>query len=138
MAGVFICIVALFYKIVISDNTIGPGPTRFFGGIAFCVGLILVLIAGAELFTANALVVIPWLEGQVSSLLLLCNRGLVNLGNLTGAIAVAVSLFWGCAWQYLRRRGSCCGEFLGNLHMGRHSTRRQSRAGLTRSVSDLS
>lgn len=94
MAGVFICIVALFYKIVISDNTIGPGPTRFFGGIAFCVGLILVLIAGAELFTANALVVIPWLEGQVSSLLLLCNRGLVNLGKLTGAIAVAVSLFW--------------------------------------------
>ena len=90
LAGAFIALGALFYTLVISDSALGAGPTRLIGGLAFGVGLVLVLIAGAELFTGNALMVLPWLERKITTRALLRNWALVYLGNLVGALMIAV------------------------------------------------
>lgn len=90
MAGAFIAFGALFYTLVVSDSTLGAGPTRLIGGMAFSVGLILVVIAGGELFTGNSLMVVAWLDGKLSRAQLLRNWGIVYVGNFIGAIAVAV------------------------------------------------
>lgn len=90
LAGAFIALGALFYTLVISDSALGAGPTRLIGGLAFGVGLVLVLIAGAELFTGNALMVLPWLERKIATRALMRNWLLVYLGNLVGALMIAV------------------------------------------------
>ena len=56
LAGVFIALGAAFYLAVLSGVSDVTGPVRFAGGIAFSLGLILVIIGGAELFTGNALI----------------------------------------------------------------------------------
>ena len=89
LAGAFIALGALFYTLVISESTLGAGPTRLIGGLAFGVGLVLVLIAGGELFTGNSLMVMPWLSNKISSRALLRNWLLVYLGNLAGALMIA-------------------------------------------------
>lgn len=56
-AGAFIAFGGLFFTVFLSDPTLGWGAQRFVGGLAFCLGLVLVLICGAELFTGNSLMV---------------------------------------------------------------------------------
>jgi len=65
------------------------GIVRLLTGLAFCLGLILVVVAGAELFTGNNLIVMAWASGKVSTLSLLRNWGIVYLGNFIGSIATA-------------------------------------------------
>ena len=89
LAGAFIALGAVFYTLVISDSALGAGPTRLIGGLAFGVGLVLVLIAGCELFTGNSLMVLPWLEKKLSTAALLRNWFVVYLGNLMGALIIA-------------------------------------------------
>jgi formate/nitrite transporter FocA (FNT family) len=85
LAGAYISLGALFYTLVVADSSFGAGPTRLLGGMAFSLGLILVVIAGAELFTGNALMVIAWADGKISLLRLLGNWGIVFAGNFFGA-----------------------------------------------------
>jgi len=89
LAGAYIALGALFYTLVISESTLGAGPTRLIGGLAFGVGLVLVLIAGAELFTGNSLMVLPWLDQKITTTALLRNWFIVYLGNLIGALMIA-------------------------------------------------
>ena len=89
MAGAFIALGALFYTLVVSESTLGAGPTRLTGGLAFSVGLVLVLIAGGELFTGNSLMVLPWLDRKITGRAMLRNWSLVYLGNLVGALVIA-------------------------------------------------
>jgi formate/nitrite transporter len=89
LAGAFIALGAVFYTLVISDSALGAGPTRLIGGVAFGVGLILVLIAGGELFTGNSLMVLPWFENRLRTAALLHNWLVVYAGNLAGALIVA-------------------------------------------------
>lgn len=90
LAGAFIAIGALFYTLVVADSTFGAGPTRMLGGIAFSLGLILVVIAGAELFTGNALMIIALADDKISLRGLLRNWGIVWIGNFLGALIIAV------------------------------------------------
>ena len=64
-----------------------------FGAIAFSLVLVLVVIAGAELFTGNNLIVMAWADGRVSTWSLTRNWTLVYVGNLIGSLATAV-LVW--------------------------------------------
>ena len=92
LAGVFIAFGAMFYTVTITGSPFGFGPTRALGGVAFSLGLILVIVGGAELFTGNNLIVMAWASGQVTLSDLLRNWGLVLAGNAAGALAAAVAV----------------------------------------------
>jgi formate/nitrite transporter len=70
------------------------GVTRLLGGLAFCLGLILVVVAGAELFTGNNLIIMAWADRRVSSVLLWRNWAIVYTGNFVGSIATAWLMFY--------------------------------------------
>jgi formate/nitrite transporter len=90
LAGAYISFGALFYTIATTGSELGWGPTRLLGGLAFSLGLILVIIAGAELFTDNALIVMAWADRRIGLRALLRNWGIVYVGNLIGAVATAI------------------------------------------------
>jgi formate/nitrite transporter len=90
LGGAFIAFGAMLYTVVVTDAQIGWGPMRLLGGVAFSLGLVLVLIGGAELFTGNMLLVMAWADGRISVLALLRNWAVVYVGNLVGAVATAV------------------------------------------------
>jgi formate/nitrite transporter len=90
LAGAFIAFGAMFYTLAVSGSTLGFGPTRLLGGIAFSLGLILVVVAGAELFTGNNLIVMAWADGLIGGREVLRNWVLVYGANLAGAVASAV------------------------------------------------
>ncbi len=90
LAGAFIAFGALGYTLVVTDSTLGIGPTRFLGGIAFSVGLILVIVGGAELFTGNALMIMALMNKHITKSLLLRNWGIVYVGNFVGAMIIAI------------------------------------------------
>lgn len=86
LAGAFIALGALFYSVVVTGSELGFGITRLLGGLSFCLGLVLVVVAGAELFTGNNLIAMAWASGLVSHRGLLRNWGLVYAGNVVGAL----------------------------------------------------
>jgi formate/nitrite transporter len=99
LAGAFIALGAIFSTIASVDSTLGWGPTRLLAGVAFSLGLILVVIAGAELFTGNTLIVMAWLGRQVPTRLLLRNWGLAYVGNLLGALGTVGLVYFAGQWK---------------------------------------
>lgn len=95
LAGAFIGLGAVFATTVAAgvSGVIPYGLARLLTGIVFCLGLILVVVGGAELFTGNNLIVMAWASGKISTAALLRNWGLVYLGNLVGSIGTAVLVF---------------------------------------------
>jgi formate transporter len=100
LAGAFIAFGALFSTIVSTDSSLGYGMTRLIAGIAFSLGLILVVIAGAELFTGNNLIVMAFAQDKVSIAQLLRNWILVYIGNLAGAVLTALFVYWTMQWAF--------------------------------------
>lgn len=92
LAGAFIAFGAVAYTAVITGVDPGYGPARFLGGIVFSLGLILVLVGGAELFTGNALIVMAAVDRLVSPGELLQNWMVVYAGNFLGAVCVATAV----------------------------------------------
>jgi formate transporter len=87
LAGAFISLGAIFATTVSAGAGALPfGMVRLLAGLAFSLGLILVIIGGAELFTGNTLIVMAWASGKVSSRLVLRNWSIVYVGNLVGAL----------------------------------------------------
>jgi formate/nitrite transporter len=84
---------ALYYPVVASDPTLSFATIRVLGGFVFTLGLALVLVGGAELFTGNNLIVMAWASGKVSTGTMLRNWGIVYLGNLVGALGLIVMVF---------------------------------------------
>jgi formate/nitrite transporter len=84
---------ALYYSIVASDPSLSFATARVVGGLAFTLGLTLVLVGGAELFTGNNLIVMAWASGRVSAATMLRNWAIVYLGNLVGSIGLVVLVF---------------------------------------------
>lgn len=85
LAGSFIGLGSLYFTLVTSDPSLGFAASRVLGGIAFSLGMILIVIAGAELFTGNNLLVIAWANKKISSRELLKNWVIVYLSNAIGA-----------------------------------------------------
>ena len=90
LAGAFIGLGALYFVLVISDLTLGFAASRVLGGVVFSLGLLLVVVAGAELFTGNNLLVMAWADGKISTFELLRNWLIVCCSNFAGAVALAV------------------------------------------------
>jgi len=100
LAGAFISLGAIFATTVsaggmaisAADGTAAfsagmpYGGTRLLAGLVFSLGLILVVVGGAELFTGNNLIVMAWASKKVSTAALLRNWGIVYAGNFVGSI----------------------------------------------------
>lgn len=95
LAGAFIGLGGLFSTVVATDSQLGYGPTRLLAGLAFCLGLVLVVVAGAELFTGNNLIVMSVVSGRVPASRLLRNWMVVYVGNFVGALSIAVMVWLG-------------------------------------------
>ncbi len=100
LAGAFIAFGAMFATVTVAGaaDFLPFGVARLLGGLTFSLGLILVVIGGAELFTGNALIVMAWAARRVTTLALLRNWLIVLIGNLVGAVATAGLIF--AAGQY--------------------------------------
>jgi formate/nitrite transporter len=105
LAGAFIALGAAFATTVGTGGADLPyGVTRLLVGLAFTLGLILVVVAGAELFTGNNLIVMAWASREVTSGQLLRNWGIVYAGNFVGAFGTALLVF--LAKQYTFGNGA--------------------------------
>jgi formate/nitrite transporter len=93
LAGGFVGLGALYYTLVVSDATLGFAASRLLGGLCFSLGLILVVVAGAELFTGNNLLAMAWVDRCLGTAELLRNWGVVCAGNFVGAAGLAL-LVW--------------------------------------------
>ena len=93
LAGAFVGLGALYFVIVQSDPTLGFAVRQVLGGVVFSLGLMLVVVAGAELFTGNNLLAMAWADGKISTGELLRNWTIVCIGNFIGAAGLAVLVF---------------------------------------------
>jgi formate/nitrite transporter len=101
LAGAFIALGAAFATTVGSGAGDMPyGVTRLLVGLAFTLGLILVVVAGAELFTGNNLIVMAWASRRVTTLLLLKNWAIVYAGNFVGAFGTALLVWAGKQYTF--------------------------------------
>jgi formate/nitrite transporter len=93
LAGAFIALGGVFTTTVLAGAGGAPwGPVRVLAGAAFSLGLILVVVGGAELFTGNSLLVMAWASGRVSTAALLRSWTVVLAGNMAGAVATALAV----------------------------------------------
>ncbi len=87
MAGAFIGLAFLFYITVTTGSAgAGWGLSRFAGGLAFSMGLILIVLCGGELFTSSVLTSIAWANKQITFGKMLKTWGKVYVGNFIGAM----------------------------------------------------
>jgi formate transporter FocA len=87
MAGVFIGLAFIFYiTVTTGSKDVAWGLSRFVGGIAFSMGLILVVLCGGELFTSSVLTSIAWANKEINTLKMVTIWGKVYVGNFIGAL----------------------------------------------------
>ena len=93
LAGLFIGLGYTGYLIVsgiMADAAVG----KVVGALLFPVGLLLVLIAGADLFTGNTLVTMAWYKKEIKLGDVAKNLSIVWLGNLVGALFLVVLVYY--------------------------------------------
>lgn len=98
LAGAFISFGALLYTFIIHDSELSLGMTRLIGGLGFCLGLILVIVAGAELFTGNNLLTMACVSRHISPGQMLANWVLVYCGNFVGALSMVGLVYFSNYW----------------------------------------
>ena len=94
LAGAFISLGAIFFTVVITDARLGFGVNRLLGGLSFSLGLILVVIAGAELFTGNNLLAMAWASNLIGTGSLIRNWVLSYVGNVVGCLITVSLVLW--------------------------------------------
>jgi formate transporter len=98
LAGAFIGLGAAFSTLSTTSPALGFGPARVLGGLTFSLGLILVVVAGAELFTGNNLVAMAWASRQITTRQVARNWVLVYIGNFFGSVGTALLVYWSGTW----------------------------------------
>jgi len=98
LAGVFIGFGAEFFTLVVHDSGLPFGLNKLVGGLVFSLGLILVILAGAELFTGNTLMVMGFVEGIIDGRGLLRNWALAYLGNFLGSLSMVLLIYYSTQW----------------------------------------
>jgi formate transporter len=118
LAGAFIALGAIFATTVLAGGmsikdaqgattfttALPYGINRLLAGLVFCLGLILVVVGGAELFTGNNLIVMAWASRKVSTIALMRNWVIVYVGNFIGSIGTVVIML--LSKQYLFSSGT--------------------------------
>jgi formate transporter len=100
LAGAFIALGANLATILFTEHGLGYGVSRVAGGLVFSLGLMLVIVGGAELFTGNTLMVMAWASGKVSTGQVIRNWLIVYAGNFTGALATAAGIYLSQQWTF--------------------------------------
>jgi formate transporter len=93
LAGAFIGLGSLLFVIVRADASLGFAASRLVAGLVFSLGLLLVVVAGAELFTGNNLLAMAWADGKITSLQVLRNWVVVCAANFIGAAGLALLVY---------------------------------------------
>ena len=93
-AGVFIALGAQFATLIMSDSGLHSGLTAVVAGIVFCLGLIMVVVAGAELFTGNCMIFIGYMEKRISTKRIFDHWNISLIGNLVGSLIVVGFMYW--------------------------------------------
>ena len=93
LAGGFIGLGALYSVVVTADPALSFATARLLGGVVFSLGLVLVVVAGAELFTGNNLMVMAWASRRISTGELARNWAIVYVGNAVGAAGLALVVY---------------------------------------------
>jgi len=112
LAGGFIGLGAMFFTLVVSDASQSFAITRVLGGVAFSLGLILVVVAGAELFTGNNLLVMATVAARIPVARFLQNMVVIYVANFVGAVGLAGLVEFSAQWQM---NGSSVGKTALNL-----------------------
>lgn len=114
LAGAFIACGAIFATLVttgLASSGMGFGLVKLLGGLVFCLGLIAVVVAGAELFTGNNLIIMAFASGRITLGQLLRNWGIVYAGNFVGSILTALVML--ATKQYMFSNGALGANALG-------------------------
>ncbi len=100
MAGMMISLAGVFYTTVSAGAGAMPyGMAKFVGGIAFSMGLMAVVLCGADLFTSSTLLAIPAVSGKITVGRMLTNWGVVYFGNLVGSLLMVAMIIYTDQWQ---------------------------------------
>jgi formate/nitrite transporter len=119
LAGAFIALGAVFATNTAAGASALPfGVAKLLTGLVFCLGLVLVVVGGAELFTGNNLIVMAWASGKVSTRALLRNWVIVYAGNFVGSIGTAVLVLWSKQYTF---GGGAVGETALKIASGKAS-----------------
>ena len=95
LGGGFIGFGAIFATVALTgaEGALPFGIARVVAGLVFALGLSLVLIGGAQIFTGDVLMVMAWASGRLTALRVLRVWSLVWIGNLAGALGIALLAF---------------------------------------------
>lgn len=119
LAGAFIALGAVFATNTAAGSSALPfGVAKLLTGLAFCLGLILVVVGGAELFTGNNLIVMAWASGKVTGRSLLRNWVIVYAGNFVGSFGTALLVLWSKQYAF---GGGAVGETALKIAAGKSS-----------------
>jgi formate transporter len=117
LAGAFIALGAVFAtNTAAGSGTLPFGVVKLLTGLVFCLGLILVVVGGAELFTGNNLIVMAWASGKVTGRALLRNWVIVYAGNLVGSFGTALLVLWSKQYTF---GGGAVGETVLKIAAGK-------------------
>ncbi|MCF6158342.1 MAG: formate/nitrite transporter family protein [wastewater metagenome] len=100
LAGAYIGIGAQFATLVISDSTLHFGLTSVLSGIVFSLGLILVVVAGAELFTGNTLIIMGYVGKRITTREMFNNWTISYIGNFIGSITMVLWVNSSHQWEF--------------------------------------
>ncbi|MDY7078704.1 MAG: formate/nitrite family transporter [Chloroflexota bacterium] len=100
LAGSFIGLGAEFFTLITTDSGLNFGMNKLIGGLVFSLGLILVVVAGAELFTGNNLIVMAWVRGKLTLGQVMRNWIIVYFGNLVGSLGTAMLVYLTGQWAF--------------------------------------
>lgn len=93
VAGGSIGLGGMYFCIVLADPSLSFALQRVLGGLVFTLGLALVVVAGAELFTGNCLIVMARANGQISTAQVVRNWTIVWIGNAVGALGLVALIY---------------------------------------------
>ena len=112
MAGMLIATGATFMLLTEGDTTLSFAVSQVLGGVTFSLGLLCVIVAGAELFTGNCLMVCAAADGKISWVDVLKNWVVVYLGNLVGSLLIVAILLGG---NFAGMNGGAVGDAMINV-----------------------
>ena len=116
MAGMLIATGATFMLLTKGDTTLSFAPSQVLGGVAFSLGLLCVIVAGAELFTGNCLMVCAAADGKITWVDVIKNWAVVYVGNLVGSLIIVAILVGG---NFAGMNGGAVGDAMINVAYGK-------------------